>query len=107
MSTVFSLDGGAGLVVGVNVPTAERPSPCEHALTYAHAVDLLLAAEEDAKFSVERARLLLLDQVSHGSPHGHDAYLDARARLSAIRDCVSLLLRHERDRHVAPTEVSP
>ena len=107
MSTVFSLDGGAGLVAGVNVPTTERPSACEHALTYAHAVDLLLAAEDDAKRDLERARLLLLDQVSHGSIHGLDAYRGARARLSTLRECLSLLLRHERDRHVAPSEVSP
>jgi hypothetical protein len=96
---VFELDGGAGLVAGVNVPTRERPPTCAHALTFAHAVDLLLAAEADAKRSVERARLVLLDQVSDGSLHGLAAYQDARARLSAVRECASFLMRHEQEHH--------
>ncbi len=107
MSTVFSLDGGAGLIAGVNVPTEPEPEPCACALTYAHAVDLLLAEEEHAERSVKRAQALLVDQISRGSLYGLTEYQAARARHAALRDCLSLLLRHERDRHVAPAEVSP
>jgi hypothetical protein len=108
--TAFSLDGGAGLVAGVNVLHVPAPGPCDRPLSYSHAVDLLLAMEAEAEQEVRRIwserpdarrppeRLAGPELVAMGASEAEiGARLgEAAQRLDAIRECATRLIRHQR-----------